>query len=63
MAVAYASVRILPDLETVIVVLSNTIALAGAPDFVGQLLVEAVLDEPLFDRSTLTSRWWKAFLA
>ncbi|KAE9371786.1 putative D-aminoacylase [Stipitochalara longipes BDJ] len=43
---AYSSLHILPESETVIVVLSNTLALTDVPYFVGQLLIEAILAEP-----------------
>lgn len=42
---AFSSVHILPDSSTVVVALTNTLALADVPDFIGQLLVETVLAE------------------
>ncbi|KAH6981351.1 beta-lactamase/transpeptidase-like protein [Ilyonectria sp. MPI-CAGE-AT-0026] len=42
----FSSVHVLPDEEIVIVVLNNTLALTDVPDFVGQMLIEAVLGEP-----------------
>lgn len=41
---ASSSVYILPDMQTAVVVLSNTFGLADTPDWVGQLLLEAILD-------------------
>lgn len=42
---AFSAVYLLPDTETVIVVLSNSLGRTDTPDWIGQLLVEAVTEE------------------
>ncbi len=42
---AFSAVYLLPDTETVIVVLSNSLGKTDAPDWIGQLLVEAIIEE------------------
>ena len=42
----FSSVHIIPDTDTVIVVLVNSLAKNDCADWIGQLLVEALLDNP-----------------
>lgn len=42
---AFCSVYLLPDSDTVIVVLSNSLGTTDAPDWIGQLLVESIVGE------------------
>ena len=50
LAGALAFVCLVPDTESIILVLSNALAMHDVPDFVGQLLLEELLDVPQPDR-------------
>ena len=52
---ALTAVMLIPETETVIVVLTNTLALNDVADWVGQLVLEAVLDVPKDQRNDYIS--------
>ncbi|KAL9611293.1 MAG: hypothetical protein Q9167_004057 [Letrouitia subvulpina] len=52
---AQSSVYLLPDTQTAIVVLSNSLGLSESPDWIGQLLVEELLDTPAQQRTDFIS--------
>lgn len=48
---ALSIVILLPDTNSVIIVLSNTLALNNVPDWVGQLVLEELLEVPALERN------------
>lgn len=48
---ALSIVILLPDTNSVIIVLSNSLALNDVPDWVGQLVLEELLEVPALERN------------